>query len=75
MFKLKKDRNCPVEGYPMYPSYGSGMMPGMPTPAPMMPMQCGMPMNTSYSTNYVPGDNNSSLTVQVNNLEKRVARL
>lgn len=84
----------------MYPMYGSGMMPTMPTPAPMMPIQGGMPMqsvtpipggmamqgaipmqggmpmqNTSYSTNYIPGDSNSSLTVQVNNLEKRVARL
>jgi hypothetical protein len=35
-----------------------------------MPMQ-----NTSYGTNYGPADSNSSLTVQVNNLEKRVARL
>ena len=88
----------------MYPMYGNmnnmGMMPGMPTPAPVMPMQSvtpipggmsmqgavpmqsgmpmqgGMPMqSTSYSTNYGPGDSNSSLTVQVNNLEKRVARL
>lgn len=75
----------------MYPMYGNmnnmGMMPGMPTPAPVMPMQSGMPMQggmpmstqTSMipmqNTNYGSGDSNSSLTVQVNNLEKRVARL
>ncbi len=75
----------------MYPMYGNmnnmGMMPGMPTPAPVMPMQSGMPMQggmpmstqTSMmpmqNTNYGSGDSNNSLTVQVNNLEKRVARL
>ena len=77
----------------MYPIYGNmnnaGMMPGMPTPQPVMPnmqggmamqdaihMQSGVPMqNANYGTNYGPADSNSSLTVQVNNLEKRVARL
>lgn len=55
----------------------------MPTPMPAAPMASGPMMtgqmmpgsNPGYANNYGPVDSNASLTAQVNNLEKRVARL
>lgn len=75
----------------MTPNPNMGMMPnpnmgmtlnpnmGM-TPNPNMGMQGNTSMmppmySPTNNSNYSAGDSNSSLTVQVNNLEKRVARL
>jgi len=84
---LKKDRNCNMNSYPVYPTYpgtmpimNQGMMPNQ-----MMGMNMGMPNNIMMPT--VPNTNImgqniggidsqvSALSNQVSNLERRVSRL
>lgn len=71
---MKKDRNCSMGAYPVYPMYGQ-----MPPQGYMPPMQ-GMPgvpnnmMNAGTPTT-PQNDNYASITNQINNLEKRVSRL
>ena len=59
---MRKERNC--NG--MYPMYQGGMMPMMPTPAPIGP--------------YIPQNNNidmqlNNIQEQINNLDQRVTKL
>ena len=86
---MKKDRNCGCGGnqapYPVYPTY-PGMMPmnqGMPmmNQGVMPIMNQGMPNNimmpTVPNTNTMTSMNSdyTTLSNQVNNLERRVSRL
>ena len=59
---MRKERNC---GMP-YPMYQGGMMPMMPTPAPINPYMA--------STNTIEQQLNS-IQEQINNLDNRVTRL
>lgn len=82
---MKKDRNCGMSPYPVYPAY-PGMMP---SPNMVQPMQPGMmQMNPGmqsqpYAQPYISqqGTGNtieqqvSSLNNQVNSLERRVSSL
>ena len=83
---MKKDRNCGMASYPVYPMNNMMPMPnqmGMPMMG-NMPMGVGPGMATPGIPNpnmmnqgmMMPGMNNeSSMSSQLNSLEKRVARL
>ena len=59
---MRKERNCG-----MYtPMYQGGMMPMMPTPAPIGPY---MPQNNNYDMQI------NNMQEQINNLEQRVTKL
>ena len=59
---MRKERNCGA----MYPMYQGGMMPMMPTPAPMGPYM-------QQTNNYDMQLNN--IQEQINNLDQRVTKL
>lgn len=72
---MKKDRNC---GNVPYPIYQAPMMPNMmgPMVGPMMPMMQPNMVSMPNTTNTGSLEQQvSSLTNQVNNLEKRVVAL
>ncbi len=82
---MKKDRNCGMAPYPIYPMPASNMMMGMPMGAPMgapmgmpmgMPSGCGGAMPaTPSSQSFMQMQDNKDLSAQVANLEKRVSAL
>lgn len=82
---MKKDRNCGMTPYPVYPPYPqmnpNMMAPGMASPM-VMPNVAGM--QTQYPQTSYQNDNISSNTIeqqmtqlqrQLNNLESRVSKL
>lgn len=77
---MKKDRNCGMNPYPVYPAYQT--MPTMPVPNMMGPMPGVMPNMQPYgmttSTIGVQNTQNQSidnLERQINMLDRRVTKL
>ena len=73
---MKKDRNCGMPSYPVYPNY-PGMMPmqqpGMMPMGPMTQMPSGFNMNPTYVSQ--SGTSNSSIEQQLSNLNSQVNSL
>lgn len=83
---MKKERNCNMNPYPVYPAYpgmmpmmSQGMMPNQAMmPNSIMPNQINMPTIPSGTMNQnISGIDAqlSALNSQISNLEKRVSRL
>lgn len=75
---MKKDRNCGMAPYPIYPPYqgmNPGMMPNMgPMPVPNMPNQMMIP-STNMNYQVDPGVSSNTIEQQLNTLQEEVNAL
>ena len=74
---MKKDRNCGMNPYPVYPNYQgmpNMMMPNMMMPN-MMPYNMANPMGTTTNIGNIQTQTIDNLERQINMLDRRVTKL